>query len=153
MTTARSDSEKHGLSVDPETPDARAIVLFDGHCPLCSRAVRFILPRDPRGHFHFAPLESSIGKELLASHGLPTSGIDTLVLIERDEVSLRSTAALRIARKLRFPWPLFAAFRLVPRFLRDAVYRAVARRRYQFFEGRLETCPVPPPRYRDRFLA
>src|SRR5690606_7016690 len=83
-----------------------ALVLYDGVCPLCSRAVRFILPRDPKGVFRFASLESPLGRELLRSRDLPADA-DTMVLLESDRTSLRSDAVLRILARMRFPWRLF----------------------------------------------
>ena len=123
------------------------IILFDGVCNLCSGAVQFILDRDPRGRFRFASLQSGAARRLLGGESLPES----IVLIEEGKTSRRSTAALRIARRLRFPWPLLYAFIVVPRPLRDFVYNWIARNRYRWF-GRRETCLVPAPDLRNRFL-
>ncbi|MDO3408629.1 thiol-disulfide oxidoreductase DCC family protein [Saccharibacillus sp. CPCC 101409] len=128
------------------------IVLIDGVCHFCQGAVRFIVKRDPKGVFRFASLQSEPGTELAGGTGFEASGEpNTLVLIENGRKYVRSTAALRIARRLRFPWPLLYALILVPRPLRDAVYRYIARNRYRWF-GKDDTCPIPPPGVRKRFL-
>ena len=136
------------MTEDSEHP----IVLFDGVCNLCDASVRFVIDRDRTGRIRFAPLQSEAGQALLQRFGLLGADLDTMVLIEGDRIHTRSTATLRVARLLRRPWPLLAVFLLVPRFLRDFVYRAIARRRYRWF-GRTEQCRVPTPELRERFLA
>ncbi len=130
-----------------------AIVLFDGVCNLCHGAVQFILDRDPEGRFHFASLQSERGQALLREHGVtPTTGDpDTIYLLDEGRLFDRSTAALRIARRLTFPWWLGAAGLVVPRFVRDVAYRFVARNRYRWF-GRTESCRIPTPELRARML-
>ena len=123
------------------------IVLFDGVCNLCNGAVRFILARDPEGHFRFASLQSETARRLLKDD----APAETIVLIEAGKTYTKSTAALRIARGLRFPWPLLYALVAIPRPLRDLVYDWVARHRYAWF-GKRETCPVPTPEVRWRFM-
>ena len=130
-----------------------AIVLFDGVCNLCHGAVQFIIDRDPKGRFHFASLQSERGHALLREHGVaPVTGDpDTIYLIEDGRLFDRSTAALRIARRLAFPWWLGAAGLVLPRALRDVAYRFVARNRYRWF-GRTNECRVPTPELRARML-
>lgn len=127
------------------------IVLFDGVCNLCNFTVDFILQHEPAHSTHFAPLQSATGKDLIELLDLPES-LDGIVLIEAETAYHSSTAALRIARFLSFPWPLlFYLFILVPRPVRDAVYRWIARHRYQWF-GKRDTCRMPTPSERARFL-
>jgi predicted DCC family thiol-disulfide oxidoreductase YuxK len=128
-----------------------AVLLFDGVCNLCNGTVRFVAERDPVGRFHFAALQSDKGRELLARCGLPLDALDTFVLVEGDRCWTRSDAALRVARGLSGAWPLLAVLRLVPRFLRDRVYGWVAGHRYAWF-GKQESCMVPSPELRSRFL-
>ncbi|GAA0133384.1 thiol-disulfide oxidoreductase DCC family protein [Paenibacillus sp. YSY-4.3] len=130
------------------------VVLFDGVCHLCQGAVKFIIKRDPERRFRFASLQSEAGKRLL--HGSPSRDIapgriDTIVLYQNGVYYTRSSAALRIAKGLRFPWPLAFGFIIVPRFMRDAVYRIVAANRYRWF-GKDETCLVPTKENKERFL-
>lgn len=134
--------------------DAHPVILFDGVCNLCSGAVQFVIERDPEGHFRFASLQSEVGAELLRAHGLkvPEGDPDSIVLIEGGRSYESSGAALRIARGLSGLWWMLYAFIIVPAFLRDAVYRWVARNRYRWF-GKSEECWVPTPDLRTRFLS
>jgi len=131
-----------------------AIVLFDGVCNLCASSVRFIVERDPNGHFQFASLQSDFARSLLGKHGVavPEGDPESIVLVEGDHVYDHSTAALRIARKLSGPVKLLSIFRfLVPRFVRDAVYRFIAHNRYRWF-GKSDICMMPTPALKARFL-
>lgn len=128
------------------------MVLFDGDCRFCNSAVNFIVERDAPATFRFAPLQSSLGQELLGRFGLPTTGLDSLVLVDGQGAALRSTAALRIARRLPMPWKLTYGLIAIPAPVRDFAYKAFARLRYRLF-GRQETCRVPTPETRARFLA
>lgn len=127
-----------------------ALVLYDGDCGFCSRAVRFVFRRDPAGRFRFASLQGEVGRRALAEHGLPVDALDTVVLVDGGRVFLRSTAALRIARGLRGPWKLAYGFIAVPRPWRDWAYDAFARRRHAFFRN--EACALPTPELRARML-
>jgi predicted DCC family thiol-disulfide oxidoreductase YuxK len=133
----------------------RPVILFDGVCNLCSSSVRFIVERDPAAHFRFASIQSEVGQKLMREHGLApaVAGSDptSIVLVADGRAFERSAAALRIARRLRFPWLLLYGFVVVPRFLRDAVYDFVARHRYRWF-GKQDACMVPTPELRERFL-
>ena len=128
-----------------------SILLFDGVCNLCAASVRFVIRRDTRKHFRFAPLQSPQGRNLLRRIGLPDDSFSGMVLVEGDDYFTQSAAALRIARRLRWPWPLLYVFTVVPRFLRDPVYRLIASNRYRWF-GKRETCWVPTPELEDRFV-
>jgi len=127
-----------------------SVILFDGVCNLCNGGVQFVVARDPSGRFHFAPLQSAAASRLIASSGV-TSLPDSIVLVEEGKVWTRSTAVLRIARRLKFPWPAAYAMIIVPRPLRDWIYNLVARNRYRWF-GKREVCMVPTPALRARFL-
>jgi predicted DCC family thiol-disulfide oxidoreductase YuxK len=127
-----------------------AIVLFDGVCNLCNAIVRFVVARDPHAHFQFAPLTSDTAGRAL--QGVPPPGPETVVLVEDGRLYTRSDAALRIARRLTFPWPLAYGLIVVPKGLRDWLYDLVARHRYRWF-GRRDSCPIPSPSIRDRFLS
>lgn len=129
-----------------------AILLFDGVCNFCNGAVRFVVPRDPTGHFRFAALQSETGREVQQRFGLDPDDLDTVVLVEGDRFHAKSGALLRVARHLSGAWPLLAAFLVIPRPLRDWAYDRFAERRYRWF-GRSDECPVPTPELRERFLA
>jgi predicted DCC family thiol-disulfide oxidoreductase YuxK len=126
-------------------------LLFDGVCNLCSGSVQFILKRDTRGRFRFASLQSEAGRRLMAGHGLDPDALSSVVLIEDGRAYQESTAALRIARHLPGAWKLLRVFTVIPRPLRDAAYRLIARNRYRWF-GKTEACWLPTPELRARFL-
>jgi predicted DCC family thiol-disulfide oxidoreductase YuxK len=128
-----------------------AIVLFDGLCNLCNASVRFILENDPAGEFRFASLQSGAGAEALARFGLAPEGFSSIVLIDGDTVWSNSDAALRIAGRLRSPWPVLALLLALPRPVRDGAYRWIADNRYGLF-GKSATCPLPAPEWQARFL-
>ncbi|ETT60250.1 MULTISPECIES: thiol-disulfide oxidoreductase DCC family protein [Paenibacillus] len=129
----------------------KSIVLIDGVCHLCQGVVRFIIPRDPEAKFLFAPLQNEIAANLMKESGLQPGQLNTVILLENGVYYTESAAVLRIARKLRFPWPAAYAFILVPRPLRNALYRYVAKNRYRWF-GRDEQCMLPTPEIKRRFL-
>ncbi len=128
--------------------------MFDGVCNLCNGWVLFVIDRDPRGRFAFAPVQSDAAADLLRERGYPLSDPDapaSILLIEGQRVYDRSTAVLRILRRLNRLWPAFSVLLLVPRAVRDPIYDWIARRRYRWF-GRQETCRIPTPELRGRFL-
>ncbi|QQZ63686.1 thiol-disulfide oxidoreductase DCC family protein [Paenibacillus sonchi] len=139
------------MKVQEEVLTNKAVVLIDGVCHLCQGLVRFIIPRDPQGRILFAPLQSEISRKLMNDSGLVPGQLSTVVLLENGVCYTESAAVLRIARRLRFPWPAAYLFIIIPRPLRDALYRLVARNRYRWF-GRDEQCMVPTPEIRKRFL-
>jgi predicted DCC family thiol-disulfide oxidoreductase YuxK len=126
------------------------IVLFDGVCNLCNRAVQFIIKRDPKGKFKFASLQSDPGQALTKNLHV-TTGFDSFVLIEGNRFFVRSTAALRVLRELGGIWKLFYGFMIIPKPVRDFVYDRVAKSRYRIF-GRRESCMIPTGDFVERFL-
>ena len=130
-------------------------ILFDGVCNLCNGFVQFIIRHDPKGRFRFVALQSDTAQALLAAHGLPptppTVAPDSVLLLSQGRLYSHSTAVLRIAQGLGGAWRLAGAGRVLPRTWRDALYRFVARHRYRWF-GRQESCPVPTPELKARFL-
>lgn len=139
------------MPTTPSEAEGRWVVLFDGGCALCDAAIRFVIDHDPAGKFAFAPLQSPEGQAAAARCGVSTETIHTVVLLAGDRCHTRSTAALKIARRLDGPWPLLYGFILVPRPVRDRVYDWVAKNRYRWF-GRQDACRVPSPETRRRFL-
>lgn len=130
-----------------ETP----LILFDGYCNLCSRAVKFIIARDRKGIFRFTALQSQKGLLLLRQFNLPADQVESVVLIQGDKLYTKSTAALRILKELH-GWPkLVAVFIILPRPLRDFVYDVIAKTRYWIF-GKRDTCMVATKEISDRFL-
>lgn len=128
------------------------LYFFDGECVLCSRFVAFCLKRDPGGRLKFASAQSDLGQRVILALGLPGDTLDrTILLLEDGQVHSRSTAALRALRYLEGPARWLQPLILVPKFLRDPVYDVVARNRIRWF-GRLDSCLVPTPQTRDRFI-
>jgi len=126
-------------------------ILFDGVCNLCNGSVNFVIRKDRRKTFTFASLQSDAGQRLLEKFDLANKNIDSIVLITERAVHLKSEAVLHIAARLPFPWPLLKIFRFVPLTVRDHLYDFIAHHRYRWF-GRQETCMLPSPDTRNRFL-
>jgi predicted DCC family thiol-disulfide oxidoreductase YuxK len=136
-----------------EVSDEHPVVLFDGVCNVCNRAVNFIIDRDPEGKFRFASLQSEVARRILEAfgHTVPPGDPVTIVVIDRSRLYKWSGAMLRIARHMRGAWPLLMVLLVVPRPARDALYRWAAARRYRWF-GKSDTCRVPTQELRARFL-
>ena len=127
------------------------IVVFDGICNFCNGAVNFIIKRYPARKFKFAPMQSETARTLIEQYYSPVEELDTFLLIKDDACLVRTEAALAIAAELIWPWRLCAVFGVVPRTFRDCLYKLFASNRYTLF-GRKESCMVPAPSVRDRFL-
>ncbi len=131
----------------------KTIVLFDGVCKLCNSTVRFIIRNDQAERFQFAAQQSVAGQKLLAQHNIATSQAlaGSVVVIEGERVWLESDAAFHILWRLGGVWSIPAVLWFLPKRLRDWAYRLVARNRYRLF-GRRESCMVPTPELKKRFL-
>jgi predicted DCC family thiol-disulfide oxidoreductase YuxK len=128
------------------------VILFDGACNLCSRAVQFVLKRDGPKEFRFAAMQSEAGRKFLGQFGLPEHGVEYIVLIEGGRCYTKSDAVIRIAARLTPLWRCWALVaRLVPPLLRDIAYDLVARWRYRIF-GKRSVCMTPPADAADRFV-
>lgn len=127
------------------------VILFDGVCNLCSGIVGFVLRYDGRRRFRFAAMQSRAGQEFLARHNYPLDRYETFLVVSGGRLYEKSDAALLIASRLNWPWPMLTAARAIPRMVRDAFYDLVARNRYTLF-GRRQVCLVPGADYRERFL-
>lgn len=131
---------------------AHGTLFYDGDCGLCDRFVQFVLRHDRSEYFQFATLQSEDGRRQVAKMDPSDMDLRTMVLVEGDQPYTRSTAALRICRRLAAPWPLLYGFMAIPRPLRDGVYSFVAARRKRWFKPPAD-CPVMPPELRRRFLS
>ncbi len=127
------------------------ILLFDGVCNLCNGAVNFIIDHDPKGQFKFAALQSEFGQKKLLQLGYDTESFDSLVLLSQDQVYKKSSAALRIVKKLNGLYPILYAFIIIPPFLRHWVYDIIAKNRYKWW-GKRDSCRMPTPELRSRFV-
>lgn len=142
-------------SENPTSTEEAPLVLFDGVCNLCNGAVNYVIDHDPEGIFRFGSLQSAEARPHLERCGVEAPGEDrppgSIVLVEGDRCYTRSTAALRIARRLDGPARLLYGAILLPRFFRDAIYDWIAARRYAWF-GRRDSCRLPTPELAGRFL-
>ena len=134
-----------------EIPTENPIVIFDGECNLCNSSVDFLLRNDRSDSLRFAANQSEAGRHILERHGKSPDDVTTLYLYEGGTLFDRSTAVLRATRYLRFPYRALYGLIAVPRGLRNWVYDHVAARRYRWF-GKRETCRLPTPDERERFL-
>lgn len=132
------------------------VLLYDGVCALCNGAVKTILRFDKVGTMRFAALDSDYGAAVAARHP-ELADIDSLVVVDdpggpAERVHVRSDGYLRILTYLGGPWRLLRVIAVLPRPVRDWCYDLVARTRYRIF-GKYDTCPLPPPAVRTRFLS
>lgn len=127
-----------------------SIVYFDGHCNLCDGFVRFLLARDRRRRYRFAPLQGETARSRLEGR-FTGDALATVVLEEPKRFRVRSDAALAILAGLGGLWRLSAVLRVIPRPVRDALYDHVARKRFERY-GRRDACRVPTPQEQERFL-
>jgi predicted DCC family thiol-disulfide oxidoreductase YuxK len=127
------------------------VVLYDGVCGLCSRSVRWILRHERDHALKFAPLQGETTAALRARYPEIPATLESVVFISGGKAYLRSKAFLYLARHLRAPWRWSYAFRWFPGFILDLFYRVVAATRYRIF-GKTDTCELPAPDQRARFL-
>jgi predicted DCC family thiol-disulfide oxidoreductase YuxK len=127
------------------------VIVFDGVCNLCNASVDFVVRRDADGLFQLASNQSEAGEEIVKQAGVTPFEADTIVLIQDGVAYVRSTAVLRIARELGFPWKLAYGFIIIPTAIRDFFYRILAKNRYRLF-GKRDACRLPTPEERSRFL-
>jgi predicted DCC family thiol-disulfide oxidoreductase YuxK len=127
------------------------VLLFDGVCNLCNGFINFVIDHDPEGYFRFGTLQREPARSFLQSAGYDPDVLSSVVFIEDGRIYRESGAALRVAQHLGFPWMLLAVFQVVPRPLRDAIYRWVAANRYDWF-GTRSQCRLPTPELQARFI-
>lgn len=143
------------ISKSNHTELHKSVILFDGVCNLCNNSVNFVIDRDKSGQFKFSALQSPEALPYITQANRSPEDIQDLLqsilLIEGDRIYDKSTAALKIARKLDGLWPLLYGFIIIPGFVRDFVYDWIAKNRYEWF-GQLEACRLPTPELRSRFL-
>lgn len=134
-----------------ERPDIRPIILFDAECVLCSTNAQFVLKHDKSARFRLASMQGETGAMLYRRHGMDPSDPLSLLVVDGDRIRQDSDAVLAIYTAIGPPWSLLRLLRIVPAFVRDPVYRLVARNRYRLF-GKRSTCWMPPREFADRFL-
>lgn len=128
------------------------IVLFDGICNLCNSTVQFIIKRDTHNQFKFSSLQSEYGQNFLKERNLASSDFQSIILYEPEVAYYtKSTAALKIAQNLGFPYNLLSVFLLIPSFIRDWIYSLISKYRYHLF-GKKDSCMVPTPENKRKFI-
>jgi predicted DCC family thiol-disulfide oxidoreductase YuxK len=136
--------------------EGHALLLYDGVCALCNGVVHFLMKRDKSGRFRYAPLQSDLGREILARFDIHTFPDGVMLLTDAltayEHLYHRSDAVVEAMQQLDAPWRLLGrALKLLPLRLRDWGYGIIARLRYRLL-GRYDTCPLPPPEQRNRLL-
>lgn len=126
------------------------VILFDGVCNLCNTSINFIIDRDSKQLFRYASLQSEFGEQVKAQFER-SADLDSVLLLQGEQLLQKSDAALEIARQLDGLWPALSIFKIVPRAIRDAVYSWIAHNRYRWF-GKQDTCRIPTPDLRALFL-
>lgn len=135
-----------------DIPKNKKLVLFDGVCNLCNSSVQFIIRNDKNNIFLFAPLQGKTGQEIISKFSIDTGNTDSILLYSpKDDISTKSTAALKIAKGLKAPINFLVGFMIIPKFLRNWIYDLIARKRYKWF-GRQNECMVPSPDLKAKFL-
>ncbi len=154
-------NQNYGVNDDvPPQRESGAVIVFDGVCVLCNGWVRFLLRHDRKQRYRFAPMQGEVGRRLLAENGLDPDDPLSFLLVEYDlqrdtastpRVSTDSDAVRRVLMGLGGAWRLAALAAVLPRAVRDPLYRIVARNRYRWF-GRHDACLLPDPEQALRFL-
>ncbi|PZX51886.1 putative DCC family thiol-disulfide oxidoreductase YuxK [Algoriphagus ratkowskyi] len=130
----------------------KSIIFFDGVCNLCNASIDFVIQRDTMDHFLVGALQEDLSIEILAKYKVREDYLDSLVLLEKGQIYYKSTAALKIARKLSGFWPALYPLILLPKFLRDSIYNWIGSNRYRWF-GKKSTCRLPSPAEKEKFLS
>ena len=141
------------MKIKTNIPKNKLLILFDGVCNLCNSSVLFVIKRDKNNLFLFAPLQSEIGEQIISDFKIDTEKTDSILLYnpKADSLDYKSTAALKIAKHLGFPYYLHTVFFIVPTFIRNWVYDFIARNRYKWF-GKKESCMIPTPDLKAKFI-
>jgi predicted DCC family thiol-disulfide oxidoreductase YuxK len=126
------------------------IILFDGVCNLCNGTVDFLLKHDSKKQFRFASIQSEAAQLLFRKFQIPAE-TDSVILIKSNKVYFESDSAIEIAGMLSFPWKMVAVFRIIPKKMRDNIYRRIAKNRYRWF-GKRDICRIPAPMEKDSFI-
>ena len=134
-----------------QTSSGHSLILFDGMCNLCNGFIQCILKLDKKDVFRFGLLQSDQVQKILRRYELKNSGLSTIVLLEDERIDVESDAVLKIARNLGGSWSLVYVFIIVPKFIRDNVYRIISRHRFWLF-GKLDACMKPSPEIHDKFI-
>lgn len=128
------------------------VVFFDGVCNLCSESVQLIIKNDHKNQFKFSSLQSEFAQKTLTNKNITEiSDSRTIILLTNNNTYTKSSAVLRIARYLKFPFNLLYIFIIIPPFIRNAVYDFVSKNRYRWF-GKKAECWIPDETLKSKFI-
>lgn len=133
------------------TPNEFSIILFDGFCNFCNSSVNCVIRNDKKNKFKFAALQSEKGKELILKYEIKQLNMESMILIENNNVYYKSTAALKTAKGMGKLYPSLSVLLIIPAFIRDFFYDIIARNRYKWF-GKKEVCMIPTEEVKGKFI-
>ncbi len=134
-----------------EHDNAEYIIFFDGVCKLCNYTVNFLIRHDKKNCFRFAPLQWEVSKNILGNNYPNSKALNTLIYFENGIIYKESTAVLKIFNKLPFPFFLLYSFIIIPKFIRNSLYRYISRNRFKWF-GKNNSCMVPSEEIQNKFI-
>ena len=129
----------------------QSIILYDSKCILCNRYIRFIIRNDINENFYFTSIYNNTGKKIINDYKINTNLDDTIILYQENSIYKRSDAVLRTIKKLKFPINTIWIFYLIPRFIRDSIYKLISKNRYKMF-GKNDQCIIPNKKYLNKFI-
>ena len=136
-----------------EIPKDKKIILFDGVCNLCNNSVQFVIRKDKKNQFIFAPLQGILGQHFIKERGIDTRRTDSIILYEPGVAYyVKSTAAIKIGVSFGGGWKALSLLEWIPTGIRDFFYDIIAKNRYRWF-GKQESCMVPTPELEAKFMA
>lgn len=136
-----------------DIPKDKRVIFFDGVCNLCNHSVQFIIRRDKKNQFLFAPLQSDLGQQFTQERRIDMSATDSIILYDPGVAYyVKSSAALKIGQSFGGGWKLLSLFEWIPSRIRDFFYDIVAKNRYRWF-GKQENCMVPTPELKAKFVS
>lgn len=138
----------------PEIRDrlqGRNIIVFDGVCAFCNAWVKFVLRFDRGAKFHFVIAQSDLGERLYSHLGLKSDDYETFIVVADNGITTSLDGVFTVLRRIGLPWSVLSVLRILPRGIKDFIYNRVARNRYSIF-GKYDTCMIPTPEVRARFI-
>lgn len=127
------------------------IILFDGVCNFCNGSVNFLIKRDSKGIFKYAPLQSEIGQNIIAKYNIPET-VDSIILLKENNIYIKSNAVIEIIKELKWYWEMLIIVKILPKKFRDLLYDLIANNRYKWF-GKMDSCMIPDENVKSRFIS
>jgi len=127
------------------------IVLFDGVCNFCNYWVNFMIKHDKKGLLRFASLQGEYGQKMQSKFNLDKTKLDSVILVSNNKVYFYSDAVIGIGQQLGGIFKLAVILKIIPRSIRDYLYKFVAKNRYRWF-GQRDSCMMPSQEVKNKFL-